>query len=583
MLRWSYLVPRLVALLAITAAIYYGANPLIRFALVQAGQAATGAKVEIGAVNGNLLLGDLRLEQLAVADPEHPERNLLEVGRAAFTLDPRLALHRKLVIREGSLEEIVLYTERENSGALEKSEEPTAPSAVDQVVADLESRGSQWLDQSLGQLEDDARDDLKTVQLGREYAERWPREYEAIETQAKQIEGEVRQIRDTIKQVADKPLDHLDKIKPLTESIDKARRDSTELQARVRQLHEQMKHDREALDIARQHDLEYVRQRLRLDDLDGNSLSEYLLGPVWGPRIEGGLRWLQRTREELQQNESEQLARASRGVNVLFPGIPASADVVVQKLNLSGRGTVNALPFTFVGAAHDLTHQPRRHGTPTTIAVRTDGAIQMTARGTLDRRGDQPTDQWVVDVPAWKQNGETLGKPGKLAVQIAPGTARVHAELVIRDRELQGKITVIQDQLQLQPLVPERYAKFVSPQNLQAAVAGIQQLQAELLVSGDILKPRYELRSNLGPQLATGLNQAVRQELAAREQQLLAKADSEVKEELDKLQEKLAADHGKILERLEVGDEQMQQIRTLLTARIGSPSDLLKRGKKLLK
>ncbi len=583
MFRWKYVAPRLFMLIAFCIAVYYGSNPLIRLALIQAGQSATGARVEIGEVNASLARGNLTLQKMTMADPDHPTRNLLEIGRANFDLETSMILHRKWVIRDGSIDNIVLYTDRATSGELEKEEQdPNQSSAVSDAIKKMEARGTEWLEGSLDRFETEFETELETVKLGRELADRWPQEYDAIESQSKELELQVRQIRDMIKQVREKPLEHLDKVKPLLASADKTRKDVADLRMRIQQLHEQMKSDRAALDIARRHDTEYLRQRLKLDELDGNSLSEYLLGPVWGPRVEWAVRWIQRSRQ-MMASESDQVAQASRGVNYLFPGIPSTADVLIRKLNLSGTGTVESQPYSFAGTIYDVTHQPRRHDKPTTVTLRSDGAIQLTARGTLDRRGELPLDQWVIDIPAWRQNGETLGKAERLAVHIAPGVARIHAEFTIHDHSLEGQVLVQQDQLELQPVMSPRYAKYLSAESLQAAVAGVRQLQAELSISGELLKPRYRLKSNLGPHLASGLNRAVKLELAAREQQLMAKAHEEVNAELDKLQEKLVADHGKILERLELGDEQMEQLRTQLMAHVGSPSDLLRRGKKLFK
>lgn len=583
MFRWKYVAPRLFLLIAFCVAVYYGSNPLIRLALIQAGQAATGARVEIGEVKASLARGNLTLHKMTMADPDHPTRNLLEIGRANFDLETSMILHRKWVIRDGAIENIVLYTDRATSGELDKEEQdPNQSSAVSDAIKKMEARGTEWLEGSLDRFETEFETELETVKLGRELADRWPQEYDSIESQSKALELQVRQIRDMIKQVREKPLEHLDKVKPLLASADKTRKDVAELRMRIQQLHEQMKSDRAALDIARRHDTEYLRQRLKLDELDGNSLSEYLLGPVWGPRVEWAVRWIQRSRQ-MMASESDQVAQASRGVNYLFPGIPSTADVLIRKLNLSGTGTVESQPYSFAGTIYDVTHQPRRHDKPTTVTLRSDGAIQLTARGTLDRRGELPLDQWVIDIPAWRQNGETLGKAERLAVHIAPGVARIHAEFTIHDHSLEGQVLVHQDQLELQPVMSPRYAKYLSEESLQAAVAGVRQLQAELSISGELLKPRYRLKSNLGPHLASGLNRAVKLELAAREQQLMAKAHEEVNAELDKLQEKLVADHGKILERLELGDEQMEQLRTQLMAHVGSPSDLLRRGKKLFK
>ena len=126
-----------------------------------------------------------------------------------------------------------------------------------------------------------------------------------------------------------------------------------------------MREDQQALKQAQKHDEQYVRERLHLDELDGVSLSEYFLGPVWSERIEVALRWLQRSREALPPPPDDHAVRPSaRGISVIFPGFSASPDVLVRQLRLSGEGTVDEHPFQFAGVLRDLTHQPRRHRNP---------------------------------------------------------------------------------------------------------------------------------------------------------------------------------------------------------------------------
>jgi hypothetical protein len=191
-------------------------------------------------------------------------------------------------------------------------------------------------------------------------------------------------------------------------------------------------------------------------------------------------------------------------------------------------------------------------------------------------------DRFVIDLPALRQNGELLGNPDRLAVRLSPGTLHVHGEVAVQDDQLNGHVTLFQDQLQLQPMMANKYSKYLSTENLQAIVSSIQQLRAELVLTGSLTKPETRLESNLGPELAAGLNRAVRQQLLAHQEQLMQKANAEVTSQLDKLQQELVAEHGKILETLEIGDEQLDEFRRHLTANVGSPSDLIRRGQQLL-
>lgn len=588
MVRWKYFIPRLTLLACILGGLVFGLNPLLRLAMIQGGQAALGARVEIGGVQTRVSGGELRLANLVIASPNSPLKNMLQAESAVFDVEMGSVLRRKLFIRDGHVEGLQFHTDRDTDGRLSPTDEPDeadGESGVASMLKGAGQRGEAWLNDSLGKLELEADNELETVKLSRELKARWPAEYATLETRAKQIETQSRQLRDLVKLIADEPLAHLDKVQPALASVETLRRDAVDVRQRAGQLQQQMKHDRQALKLAKDHDVAYIRERLKLDELDGDSLSEYLLGPVWSERVATAMRWIQWTRKTMPTNSLEkerEAYTASRGISVVFPGYPSLPDVLIRNLRLSGTGTIEATPFTFSGTLRDLTHQPERHAEPARLDVEANGAIQLTANVVLDRRGPQAVDEIVVDLPSVRQHGQRLGKPEKLAVEISPGTARIQAHVFVRDDELSGQITLHQDQIQVKPLLAEKYAKYVTPASLATAMSGVSELNAHVLLSGTVLRPRYKLQSNLGPQISLGLNQAVRQELVVRQQQLLARANREVEDELNQLQGELVAKHGKILEQLELGDTQLDQFKKHLLSGAGSPQELISRGRKLL-
>ncbi len=91
------------------------------------------------------------------------------------------------------------------------------------------------------------------------------------------------------------------------------------------------------------------------------------------------------------------------------------------------------------------------------------------------------------------------------------------------------------------------------------------------------------LQSNLGPQLADGMNAILRNEIAAREKQLAEKADAEIDRQMAKFEQKLVKRHGDILKKLELGDSELAMLKNEIASRVGAPSEVLDKGKELLK
>ena len=209
------------------------------------------------------------------------------------------------------------------------------------------------------------------------------------------------------------------------------------------------------------------------------------------------------------------------------------------------------------------------------------GAVRLTAEAVLDRRQETPHDHFVVDIPSVPQPKQLLGDKDKLAIELAAGIARVRANIQVIGERIEGWISVRQDQLQPKPILSHDYAKYLNAESL-ASLSDVDQLDAQLLITGDVKRPMLRMQSTLGPQLAASLNQAMQVELDRRRQQLSVQGEQLVQKELDDLQQRLTAAHQDILKKLEVGDEQLKMIRSQLTASLGSPEQIIGRGKQLL-
>ena len=62
-IRWTYALPRLALVIVVILALRLGLDPLLRWTIVTSGEAAVGAKVEIGEVASSLLEGEVVLRE----------------------------------------------------------------------------------------------------------------------------------------------------------------------------------------------------------------------------------------------------------------------------------------------------------------------------------------------------------------------------------------------------------------------------------------------------------------------------------------------------------------------------------------
>jgi hypothetical protein len=100
---------------------------------------------------------------------------------------------------------------------------------------------------------------------------------------------------------------------------------------------------------------------------------------------------------------------------------------------------------------------------------------------------------------------------------------------------------------------------------INQALQHVQQLNATLALSGTLRRPSVRLRSDLGPQLAEGLNTAFRQELRARVEQLTDRVGKEVGGQLDKLDQLVRVKSEEILARLHVPRAELEKLTVPVT------------------
>ncbi|MCA9217592.1 MAG: TIGR03545 family protein [Planctomycetales bacterium] len=582
MIRWSYVATRVFVLALIVGIAWALLNPVLKIGMIYSGQAAVGARVEIGSVRTLLTKSRIDIDQIAVANPNSPMKNMLEIAHASFDVETSSALKKRLVVSEGRLSGLRFHTGRADSGQLadaEEKNEKTGPSVFEKY-GDL---GEQWLDKSLDRMEERAEQEFVSIRLAKELEDRWPKEYDAIEQRAEDLSRRGKQLAKQVEAMADRPLDHLDKIQATLQEADRLRRDASSMKSELGRLKQQIAQDRIAIENAKQHDLDKVKQTLKFKGIDGDQLSDYLLGPELHEKISTALGWIQWTRGVVSSGESPQSVEpASRGRNVIFPCMVGVPDVLVRKLLVDGGGTVDGKEFTFDGYVKDITHQPKRHQHPATVVINSSGAIELVANAILDRRGEQPTEHFIVDIPALTQSARSLGDPGKLAVDVSPGKAQVRIDVMLRDEAVAGTINFQQDNVKVTPQLKQAYSKEILAANADSAFDSIQSIRATVKIGGTVKKPKLKLRSNLGPQLAAGMNAMLKSELAAREKQLEQKADAEIDRQIAKVEQKLVAKHGEVLKKLELGDREIGMLKSHIASRIGAPSDVLDKGKDLL-
>lgn len=576
MIRWSFLLPRLVLAAAALVALHFGLGPVARWALIQGGQAALGGKIEIGRARVDLAGGRVAIDRLQVSNPRSPLRNLVEFEEGEFLLDRQALLRRRLVIDQGTVRGLLFDGQRAESGALP---EGAGQDGGSWSQAGLEAAGRQWLDQLADRLDTTLQDELETVRLSKQLMVRWPAEYEQIERKLHGCQSRAEGLRRVVEQPPrGNVLEQTEFYREQLIEAETLRRQLVEIRGELTRLWKQADQDRIALDAARRRDAEHLRQKLQLENLDPESLSVYLLGEESGRLVSQTIRWVQSGRSWLNAaGEAPEMNHGlGRGMFVNLTDGPLPPDLLIRRLDIAGRFRHEGGLVPFHGTARGVTHQPRRHDEPLVVEVALDGESPGSLSLVVEQGANPPRSRMLLQYPRIPRPGQRWGDAGRLEVGVAPGVAELGVELQLIGNRIEGRIVCRQPSVELTPRVAERFGGAALARPLQTAAREIKNLELVIPLRGELSRPRWSLESNVGAQLAAGFNGAIRQELANRATQLTRQADRVIQQELARC-ETVFGRQAELQQWLRFNERQVDEFKQWAIRRSGAPAELLGR------
>ncbi len=578
--RWKYVLPRLIILLVIYLVVHFGLDPALRWGIITGGESSVGAKVELAEVVTSLWEGEIVLKELAIANPQSTMRNLLVTQDTQFLIDMNALLHGHVVITDGIVSGLQFDTDRATSGALTEveAEEETGPSALDPMLKMASVMGEQWLDDLGGRLDVDIVDQLQSPRLAKELEMRWPQQIEQLKQQVTSIRTRGKELRKNILEVKENPLRGFEKLAGLQQELAALQKEVVSVQRQIGDLPKQAESDRQAVMVAREQDETLLRQKLQIGTMDGEGLTQTLLGKPVNDRLASALDWIRWAREQLPSSGIKTKELRGRGTTVRFT--PPQPDYWVKRLQLEGVAQLGGKPLQMAGTLTGASSAPHLLDVPTRLKLRGSEALELNVEIELDRRGDIARDRLWLTCPQLAVTGRTLGNADKLAIEMGEGFANFRVELSLIGDQLDGKIVFAQESLKLTP----RLAKSPNGQLTEVlgqALAGVQRLEAEVTLAGTLKKPRVKIDSDIGSQVASGLNSSVKRLVEERTEGLLAKSREQVDAQMQKLTQMREKAQQELLAQLGEGQELLGQLASLTGGSQGLPGGIPQLGKSL--
>lgn len=565
-MRWKWILPRLILVTCLWGFIKWGMDPLLRYSVVQAVQSLSGAKVDIANVRTQFFPPTVSIDHVAVASARRRGRNLFEFERMHLQLESRSLSMRRFVIDDGRIENLKFDTARRDDGQLEKSEVPvsTEPSWLSEKVTEL---GDEWLAQLSKQVRDQLDPNLlETYRVGSGIYSRWDTRFSELEDRAKALEPRVRALDDKFKSAKQgDTLEQIEKYLQLAQEADTLLREAQEFQNELRGITPEVRADFEAMNAARLHDQEMIRHKITLLKPDGPRISQALLGKAMYLRIQQTLTWIETIRD--WQSDLAEQVRPPRNAGRQFPVLLTSPgpDVHLKNLQLSGSISIDEEMTPYAASVKDVTEDPKLLGRPSIFQLTAAGKKPLQLNVTVDATGDILCSELNAEYQDMDGFELTAGRREEAMFQAALRNLSWTMKLKLSGDQMQGFVNL---RSELQGLSFDA-SKDIRPEIMEAtneALASVRTLDALVALNGSLQKPDIALTSDIGEQIAEGVQTAFYHQLEKARDRLLAEVNDHASEQLQKLKLRFADEYQHLAEDNQKLMAQIRDVQSILVS-----------------
>ncbi|MDB4679197.1 TIGR03545 family protein [Rhodopirellula sp.] len=578
MIRWNFIVPRVLILLLLAVTFRIGLNPAISWLTTQSLQSVFKSKVEIGATRTGLFPPRLQYEGIRIADPRKGKhrRNLFEADQINFLVDGNSLLRRRTVIKDGSVNGIVLNTERDAPGHLDRHHQQTLQTS--KKSNDL----SEWIGTTSLRIQDGAISLMAELEIVRESSvlrEIWQEEYNELQSQLDQLVVTHQRIATQATKM-DNPLRDM---ASLEASITEAR-EATELlvslRAKASSLPKRFDADLASLKQAKENDLgklllyvpnhfdvtrDFGRERMldvvRYLILDAKNYIQH------GERI-ANLTLVAPKSERMRGNNYP--LDSNNHPNFLIRHCHISGLVRHEGEDLLMKGTIENLANTSA-----LLRKPSR------IKFSVEGKklfhVEYAKRETTDRGISQVTLHW----PQGSALSNTLNSTDRIGLQAKSNRdelwIQVRKEYSTSENRYSGRLISKQSGVEIKISPKPEYSELLGIRSIQENLAKIEQIEIDASFHGDDGELEFKFDSNLDQAIKSASTAALQMQAEHTKKRLSAEISKRYQQEVFELTQWITASQSELNHEITSIDQKIDAMKRSLVKETGNAEAYLSR------
>lgn len=559
MIRWRFIIPRILLVAAIILIIRYALPPAVQYVTAAAIGSATGAKVEMASVDVGLFPPRVRYSELQIANPGEDKsmRNLAQAESVDLMIDGAALLRRRYVIQNARITGLQFDTDRTTSGHIEREPEPesTEPSMAMKWL-------SGWMDSAVDSAKaqvDSLVESSETRRRGDQIRRRWKTEYESLAKRAEDLEVAIKDVHQTAKGI-ENPLRDWPRVDA---TLTKARSIQEELVS-VRQtldaMPAQVQADILSMEKAKQADLKRAREALPLDITDGEKLGPGLLVKAIRSQIDTMRGYLDTGREVSEWTVVKPKAERCRGEAIDLENGNHLPSVLVRRCEVAGALRADGKQYTLAGILENLTPQSKLLDDPMRARIRLQGEQTIRLDYVRDNSSEITNEMLTMHWPEIKAPAMSLGSSDALDLNIRDGKMELWVQLNTRGDQIEGRLVSRRLGTRLELSGPDKVVRTPMFTTLQNSLTAVDRIEVDANFVGTWKDPEFKITSNLTEVLKTGIRDATTGQIAATREKMESEVNRVYADQIGELQSWLADQQSKTNEMLAKADNTVQDI-----------------------
>jgi len=559
MIRWRYLLPRILLIAAIIITLRYTLPPLVRYVTVATIQSATGAKVEMASVEVGLFPPRVYYRELQIANPgkDKSMRNLAQADGVDLVIDGAALLRRRVVINDARISGLQFDSDRLTDGHFE--EQPAPPSSEP-------SQAMQWLTGWMNSTTDAAKAKLdqlaensETRRRGDQIRRRWQAEYESLAKRAADLEAAIKEVHETAKGI-DNPLRDWPRVEATMTKTKDIQAELVAVRKKLDGMPAQIQADVLSMEKAKQSDLKRARDMIPLDLSHGETLGPGLLAQAIRAQVDQVRGYLNTGREVSQWTVAKPKVERFRGETVDLELGNRQPSMLVRRCEVAGVLRASGDQYTLAGILENLTPQAKMRTQPLRARLRLEGQQTIRLDYVRDDSSDVATELLTMHWPDIKAPTLRLGSKDALELDVRDGQLELWVQLNSVGDHIEGRLVSRRLNTRIVLDGPEKIARTPMFTSLKNSLASVDRIEVDANFDGTWKDPQFKINSNLTGILKSGIHEATTGQIAATRQKMEAEVDRVYAQQVNQLQEWLASQQVKTNQLLAKADSTVQDV-----------------------